>query len=89
MTKMVSTKLCTTIRVVLFVSATVQVLIGFAELGYWLAFGAIMILSAAKAVLIAACFRHLRFRPRSLTYLVYIDLVATLTLTLVALYSLL
>ncbi|MCO8268379.1 cytochrome C oxidase subunit IV family protein [Haloferax sp. AB510] len=86
---MVSTKLYTAIYVVLFVSATVQVLVEFAGLSYWLAFGVIMVLSVAKAVLVAAYFQHLRFEPRSLTYLVGIGLAAALALTLAASYSLL
>ncbi|ELZ85036.1 hypothetical protein C453_10660 [Haloferax elongans ATCC BAA-1513] len=74
---------------VLFVSATVQVLVEFAGLAYWTAFGIIMVLSAAKAVLVAAYFQHLRWEPRSLTYLVGIGLVAALALTVAASYSLL
>jgi cytochrome c oxidase subunit 4 len=86
---MVSTKLYTAIYVVLFVSATVQVLVEFAGLEYWTAFGVIMVLSAAKAVLVAGYFQHLRFEPRSLTYLVGIGLAAALALTLAASYSIL
>ena len=58
---MVSTKLYTEIYAVLFVSATVQVLVEFAGLNYWTAFGVILLLSTAKAVLVAAYFQHLRF----------------------------
>ncbi|KAB1194146.1 hypothetical protein GJR96_12175 [Haloferax sp. MBLA0076] len=86
---MVSTKFYTVIYVVLFVSATIQVLVEFAGLNYWTAFGIILVLSAAKAVLVAAYFQHLRFEPRSLTYLVGIGLVAALALTVAASYSLL
>ncbi|AFK19437.1 hypothetical protein E6P09_11680 [Haloferax mediterranei ATCC 33500] len=86
---MVSTKLYTAIYVVLFVSATIQVLVEFAGLNYWTAFGIIIVLSAGKAVLVAAYFQHLRFEPRSLTYLVSIGLAAALALTLAASYSLL
>ncbi|UVE49882.1 cytochrome C oxidase subunit IV family protein [Haloferax larsenii] len=86
---MVSTKFYTAIYVVLFVSATVQVLVEFAGLAYWTAFGIIIVLSAAKAVLVAAYFQHLRWEPRSLTYLVGIGLVAALALTVAASYSLL
>ena len=86
---MVSTKLYTAIYVVLFVSATVQVLVEFAGLEYWTAFGLIIALSAAKAVLVAAYFQHLRFEPRSLTYVVLGGLAAALALTLAASYSIL
>jgi cytochrome c oxidase subunit 4 len=86
---MTSTKLYSVIFVVLFVSATVQVLVEFAGLAYWTAFALIMVLSAIKAVIVAAYFQHLRWEPRSLTYLVGIGLAAALALTLAASYSIL
>ncbi|KTG10914.1 hypothetical protein AUR64_06975 [Haloprofundus marisrubri] len=86
---MVSTKLYTAIYVVLFVSATIQVLVEFAGLAYWTAFAVIIVLSAVKAILVAAYFQHLRFEPRSLTYLVVTGLLAALALTLAASYSIL
>lgn len=86
---MVSTKLYTAIYVVLFVSATIQVLVEFAGLAYWTAFAVILVLSAMKAILVAAYFQHLRFEPRSLTYLVVTGLLAALALTLAASYSIL
>ena len=86
---MVSTKLYTAIYAVLFVSATIQVLVEFAGLAYWTAFALIMVLSVGKAVVVAAYFQHLRFEPRSLTYLIGIGLAAALTLTLAASYSIL
>ncbi|WP_318567075.1 cytochrome C oxidase subunit IV family protein [Salinigranum marinum] len=86
---MTSTKLYTVIYVVLFVSATVQVLVEFAGLAYWTAFGLIMVLSAVKALLVVAYFQHLRWEPRSLTYLMGIGLAAALALTLAASYSIL
>jgi cytochrome c oxidase subunit 4 len=84
-----NTKLYTIIYVVLFVSATVQVLVEFAGLEYWTAFGLIMVLSAVKALLVVAYFQHLRWEPRSLTYLMGIGLAAALALTLAASYSIL
>ncbi|MUV58639.1 cytochrome c oxidase subunit 4 [Halogeometricum rufum] len=84
-----NTKLYTAIYVVLFVSATIQVLVEFAGFAYWTAFGLIMVLSAMKAVLVAAYFQHLRWEPRSLTYLVGIGLAAALALTFAASYSIL
>jgi len=86
---MTSTKLYTVIYAVLFVSATVQVLVEFADLAYWTAFGLIMVLSAVKALLVVAYFQHLRWEPRSLTYLMGIGLAAALALTLAASYSIL
>lgn len=86
---MVSTKLYTAIYAVLFVSATVQVLVEFAGLAYWTAFAAIIVLSVMKAVLVAAYFQHLRFEPRSLTYLIASGLATALALTMAASYSIL
>jgi cytochrome c oxidase subunit 4 len=86
---MTSAKLYTIIYAVLFVSATVQVLVEFAGLAYWTAFGLIMVLSAIKALLVVAYFQHLRWEPRSLTYLLGIGLAAALALTLAASYSIL
>ncbi|MFB6161599.1 MAG: cytochrome C oxidase subunit IV family protein [Haloferacaceae archaeon] len=86
---MVSTKLYTAIYAVLFVSATVQVLVEFAGFAYRTAFALIIVLSVAKAVLVAAYFQHLRFEPRSLTYLLGIGIAAALALTLAASYSIL
>ena len=86
---MTRTKLYTAMFAVLFVSATIQVLVEFAGLAYWTAFGIIVFLSAFKAVLVAAYFQHLRFEPRSLTYVVLMGLAAALALTLAASYSIL
>jgi cytochrome c oxidase subunit 4 len=88
---MARTKLYAGIFVVLFVFATVQVLVesmGLLEPGtYWLAFGVIMVLSFIKAVFVAAYFQHLRWEPRSVTYLVLVGTAAALALTLAAGYS--
>ena len=86
---MTRTKLYTAIFAVLFVSATVQVLVEFAGVAYWLGFGIIVALSALKAILVAGYFQHLRFEPRSLTYVVLVGLTAALALTLAASYSIL
>jgi cytochrome c oxidase subunit 4 len=82
-----NTKLYAGIYVVLFVFATLQVVVEFAGLTYWTAFWLIMALSAVKAVLVAAYFQHLRFEPRAVTYVVTIGLVAAVALTLAAAYS--
>ena len=81
------TKLYTAIYAVLFVFATAQVLVEFAGLAYWPAFGAIMALSVVKAVLVAAYYQHLRYEPRSVTYVIASGLLAALALTLAASYS--
>lgn len=84
---MTHTKLYAGIYVVLFVFATAQVLVEFAGLAYWTAFALIMVLSLIKAVLVAAYYMHLRWEPRSLTYLFATGLLAALALTVAASYS--
>ena len=84
---MVSLKLYTAIYVVLFVFATLQVLVEFAGLSYLLAAGLIMVLSFVKAALVAGYYQHLRFEPRSLTYLMMSALAVVLALTVAATYS--
>lgn len=80
-------KLYSVIYVVLFVSATFQVLVEQAGLEYLTAFSAIMVLSLVKAVLVAAYYQHLRWEPRSVTYLIAVGLVGALALTVAATYS--
>jgi cytochrome c oxidase subunit 4 len=80
-------KLYTAIYVVLFVSATVQVLVEGADLSYGRALAIIMVLSFVKAVVVAGYYQHLRWEPRSLTYLVGMGLLAALALTVAATYS--
>ena len=85
-------KFYTAIYVVLFVLATVQALVesvGMLESSYWLAFGLIAILSVAKALAVAGYFQHLRWEPRSLSYLMLIGTLAALALTMAASYSIL
>ncbi|MFC7045093.1 cytochrome C oxidase subunit IV family protein [Halobacteriaceae archaeon GCM10025711] len=87
---MVTTKLYTAIYVVLFGMATAQVLVesaGYLESAYWPALGAILVLSAVKAVVVAGYYQHLRFEPRSVSVLMVGGLFAALALTLAAAYS--
>ena len=87
---MTSTKLYAAIYVVLFVIATIQVLVeelGFLEETYWLAFGAIMVLSLVKALFVAGYYQHLRFEPRSITFVIFSGLLAALALTIASSYS--
>ncbi len=87
---MARTKLYTAIYVVLFVLATAQAVIeytGLLDEIYWTAFALIMVLSLAKAVVVAGYFQHLRWEPRSLTYLMVIGLLAVLALTMASSYS--
>ncbi|MBX0295412.1 cytochrome C oxidase subunit IV family protein [Haloarcula nitratireducens] len=82
----------TVIYVVLFAFATAQAVVEFAglvESAYWLAFGVIMVLSVIKAVGVAAYYQHLRWEPRSVTYLVLGGTVAAMALTFAAAYSIL
>jgi cytochrome c oxidase subunit 4 len=80
-------KLYTAIYVVLFVSATVQVLVEQAGWAYMQALGVIMVLSFVKALVVAAYYQHLRWEPRSLTYLMGIGLLAVVALTVASTYS--
>jgi cytochrome c oxidase subunit 4 len=89
---MTSLKFYTGIYVVLFVLATVQALVesvGMLESSYWLAFALIGVLSVAKALAVAGYFQHLRWEPRSLSYLMLIGTLAALALTMAASYSIL
>jgi cytochrome c oxidase subunit 4 len=56
---------------------------------YWTAFGAIMVLSLVKAVVVAGYYQHLRWEPRSVTYLVLGGVFVALALTTAAAYSIL
>lgn len=80
-------KLYSAIYVVLFVSATVQVLVEQAGWDYGLALAVIIALSFGKAVVVAGYYQHLRWEPRSLTYLMGIGLLAVLALTVASTYS--
>ena len=87
---MVSTKTYAAIFVVLMIGSTTQAALEFAgyiEEAYWMAFGAIIVLSAFKALLVAGWFQHLRYEPRGLSYLMLSALAAALALTLAAAYS--
>ncbi len=87
---MPSTKLYTAIYVVLFVMATVQVVVeraGYIESSYWAAFWVIMALSLVKAVVVAGYYQHLRSEPRSITGVVIIGLLVALALALAASFS--
>lgn len=80
-------KLYTAIYVVLFVSATVQVLVEQADFAYYTALWVIIALSFGKALIVAGYYQHLRWEPRSITYLMGIGLFAALALTVASTYS--
>jgi cytochrome c oxidase subunit 4 len=86
---MARTKLYTAIYVVLFVVATVQVgLEGMlSDEMYLPVFAAIMVLSFAKAFVVAGYYQHLRWEPRSVTYVAATGLLAAVVLTVAAAYS--
>jgi cytochrome c oxidase subunit 4 len=89
---MASTRLYAAIFVGLMVLSTTQALLEFAgilEAYYWPALAAIMALSSIKALLVAGYFQHLRFEPRSVSYLMAGSLVIVLALTAGAAYSIL
>jgi cytochrome c oxidase subunit 4 len=80
-------KLYTAIYVVLFAFATLQVLVEQAGIDYGTALALIIALSFLKAVIVAGYYQHLRWEPRSLSYLIGIGLLAALALTVAASYS--
>lgn len=84
---MTSTKFYTAIYVALFVMATAQVLVEFAELAYWTGVAVILALSVFKALLVAGYYQHLRFEPRSVSFVMVSGLLAALALTGAAAYS--
>ncbi|WP_435063927.1 cytochrome C oxidase subunit IV family protein [Halobaculum sp. EA56] len=87
---MTSLKLYTAIYVVLFVIATAQVAVeraGYLDSMYWVAFTAIMVLSAVKALFVVGYYQHLKFEPRSVTLVVLAGLIGALALTFAAAYS--
>jgi len=91
---MATTRLYAAIYVVLFVLATVQVVMEDflpSDIGqtYWLVFGGIMVLSFAKAAGVAGYYMHLRDEPRSVTYVILVGLFGALALTIAAAYSIL
>ncbi|MEF8856082.1 MAG: cytochrome C oxidase subunit IV family protein [Haloplanus sp.] len=80
-------KLYTAIYGVLFVSATLQVFVEQMGLDYVTALVIILALSFVKAVIVAGYYQHLRWEPRSITYLIGIGLLAALALTVASTYS--
>jgi len=87
---MVNAKTYSVIFGVLFVLATVQAWLeaaGLLESFYWPVFAVMMVLSFAKAFMVAGWFQHLRYEPRSVTYVVGAGLLAALALTVAAAYS--
>lgn len=83
-------KTYTIIFVLLMALSTSQALIemlGYLDQAYWIVFGAIMVISSIKAVMVAGWFQHLRYEPRSVTYLIATALLAVIALTAAAAYS--
>ncbi|PSP95002.1 hypothetical protein BRC91_03070 [Halobacteriales archaeon QS_4_62_28] len=87
---MTHTKLYTIIYVVLFAFATIQAAVegfGLVDESYWFAFWLIIVLSVVKAVMVAAYYQHLRWEPRSVSYLAGGGVLVALALTAAAAYS--
>ena len=89
-------KLYSAIFVVLMTLSTTQALVeqtgmvNFDAPGtYWTAFGIILVLSFVKATVVATYYMHLRWEPRSVTYLFLGGLFVALALTTAAAYSIL
>jgi len=78
--------------VVLMVFSTTQAMLeftGLLEQYYWTIFAVIMVLSTIKAVVVAGWYQHLRYEPRSVTYMMASGLLAVVALTTAAAYSIL
>jgi len=89
-------KLYSAIFVVLMALSTTQALVeqtGMVDFDapdtYWMAFGVILVLSFVKATFVATYYMHLRWEPRSVTYLMLGGLFVALALTTAAAYSIL
>lgn len=88
---MAHTKLYVAIYGVLFVLATVQVVLEefLTDEIYWIVFGAIMLFSFLKAAFVAGYYMHLKEEPKSVSYVMLIGLFGALALTIAAAYSIL
>jgi len=78
--------------VVLMAFSTAQAMLeftGLLEQYYWTIFAVIMVLSTIKALVVAGWYQHLRYEPRSLTYMMASGLLAVVALTTAAAYSIL
>jgi len=78
--------------VVLMAFSTAQAMLeftGLLEEYYWTIFAVIMVLSTIKAVVVAGWYQHLRYEPRSVTYMMASGLLAVVALTTAAAYSIL
>lgn len=73
---------------VLLIALATSKVIFFDFFGYWEAVTATMMAALAKTLLIVGYYQHLRFEPRSLSYLVSMGFFAVLLLTVAAAYSL-
>ena len=80
----------TVMFVVLMILSTSQALLeftGLLEQFYWAVLGVIMVLSTIKAVIVAGWYQHLRYEPRSVTYMIASGVLAVIALTAAAAYS--
>lgn len=83
---MATVKLYAAIYVALLTLATSKVIF-FQLFDYWDAVMATMGTACIKTLLIVSYFQHLRFEPRSLTYVVSMGAFAVFLLTVAAAYS--
>jgi cytochrome c oxidase subunit 4 len=80
----------TVMFVALMILSTSQALLeftGLLEQFYWAVLGVIMVLSTIKAVIVAGWYQHLRYEPRSVTYMIASGVLAVIALTAAAAYS--
>jgi hypothetical protein len=81
-----SVKLYTLIYVLLLGLALSKVAF-FEFFGYWKAVSATLVTATMKTLLIVGYYQHLKFEPRSLTYLMGMGVFAVFLLTVAATYS--
>ena len=85
---MAGIRLYSGIYVALLVLATLKYAF-FEFMDYWLALGLTFVAATIKIGLIAAYFQHLRYEPRSISYIMLAALFAVLLLAMAASYSIL
>jgi hypothetical protein len=74
---------------VLLIALVSSKLVFFETLSYNVALALTMLSAVAEAVVIAGYYQHLRFEPRSLTYLMLMGVAGVLLVTFAAAFSIL
>ena len=83
---MARTRLYTLIYVALLGLAVGKVVF-FELFGYWMALAGTFLLAVAKTLLIAGYYQHLRWEPRSVTFVMLLGVFGVFLLTVAATFS--